>query len=62
MPFASMTTRDACVARDSADPLRGFRDRFVLPEGVVYLDGNSLGRCRAPRGCPEPHDRTRVGT
>jgi kynureninase len=43
MPFASMTTREACVARDSADPLRGFRDRFVLPEGVVYLDGNSLG-------------------
>jgi kynureninase len=43
MPFASMTTREACVARDSADPLRGFRDRFVLPEGIVYLDGNSLG-------------------
>jgi kynureninase len=43
MPFASMTTREAYVARDSADPLRGFRDRFVLPEGVVYLDGNSLG-------------------
>jgi kynureninase len=38
-----MTTREACVARDSADPLRGLRDRFVLPEGVIYLDGNSLG-------------------
>ena len=36
-------TRDECVARDAADPLAPFRDEFVLPEGVIYLDGNSLG-------------------
>jgi kynureninase len=30
---------------DAADPLAAFRDRFVPTEpGVIYLDGNSLGR------------------
>ncbi len=28
---------------DAADPLAKFRDRFHVPEGVIYLDGNSLG-------------------
>ena len=38
-----MTTRQEALARDAADPLRSLRDEFVLPEGVIYLDGNSLG-------------------
>jgi len=36
-------TRAECLARDKADPLAPFRERFVLPENIVYLDGNSLG-------------------
>lgn len=28
---------------DAADPLGHFRERFIVPEGVIYLDGNSLG-------------------
>jgi len=38
-----MMTLDEALAGDAADPLRHFRERFALPEGVIYLDGNSLG-------------------
>jgi kynureninase len=38
-----MTTRQDCLARDAADPLAPLRERFDLPAGTIYLDGNSLG-------------------
>ena len=40
-------TREQAAALDAADPLRAFRERFVLEEAGddrIYLDGNSLGR------------------
>jgi kynureninase len=38
-----MTTLQDCKTLDAQDPLRELRHQFTLPEGVIYLDGNSLG-------------------
>jgi kynureninase len=35
--------RADCEARDARDPLAFARARFVVPEKLIYLDGNSLG-------------------
>jgi kynureninase len=38
-----MLSRKVFEKRDQADPLSCLRAKFCLPEGVIYLDGNSLG-------------------
>jgi len=40
---SSRTLREEVERLDREDPLAPFRERFLLPEGIVYLDGNSLG-------------------
>jgi kynureninase len=44
VPIPDAVDRETCVAMDQADPLASFRERFSIDDGVIYLDGNSLGR------------------
>ncbi|CAN5211041.1 kynureninase [soil metagenome] len=43
--------RRTAEAKDASSVLPSRRDQFVIPEGLVYLDGNSLGAM--PRGVEE---------
>jgi kynureninase len=51
-----MVTADEATQLDAVDPLAFARERFSLPEGVIYLDGNSLGAL--PKAAPDALIRT----
>jgi kynureninase len=38
-----MISWDAVAELDRRDPLAPYRDKFAMPRGLIYLDGNSLG-------------------
>lgn len=55
MPLELPSTRLEAEELDRRDPLRRCREAFVLPDGVIYLDGNSLGPL--PRSVVDRLDR-----
>ena len=46
----NLPDRQWCIDADATDPLVNFRALFHIPEGLIYLDGNSLGMM--PRSAP----------
>ena len=49
MTSGGIATLEDAIGRDRSDPFADLRNEFQLPEGVIYLDGNSLARRQMPR-------------
>lgn len=58
MAMTLTTSRSQCLAADAEDTLAIFKQDFLLPHGVIYLDGNSLG----PRPCTALETASKVIT
>ena len=44
MELPKFRTSEECARKlDDEDPIRPLRRRFYVPEGTIYVDGNSLG-------------------
>ncbi len=43
MVYKIPSSRDEAIAQDMRDPIARAADAFALPDGVIYLDGHSLG-------------------
>lgn len=38
-------TRNECIEADFNDELKEFRDKYIIPSGLMYFNGNSMGVC-----------------
>lgn len=40
-----LKTRQDCIRADLSDQLKEFRNEYIVPNGLLYFNGNSLGVC-----------------
>lgn len=45
MKLLNIKNREDCVIADNEDNFKNFREKFIIPDEVIYMMGNSLGLC-----------------
>lgn len=43
--LSKLKTRNDCIEADLNDQLKEFRNEYIVPSGLIYFNGNSLGVC-----------------